>query len=104
LPYQVLREVWQHSRPQGEPWTLLKIYWASWLIANQVSLGLAISSGSGGSGIASNVLDLISKLLLIAAGLFAIVVIQRITEGQLTKAAQPWPGAPVPPAHQVVTG
>jgi hypothetical protein len=37
--------------------------------------------------------NLFSKLVDIAAGVFAILVVLRVTRGQLTKVALLWPGA-----------
>jgi len=79
-PYQALQDVWRHSLPEGQPSTLLKAYWATWLIANQLGLALAFSSGR--SGIVSDSLDLVDKLIILAAGALGIVLVARITRGQ----------------------
>jgi hypothetical protein len=89
-PYEVLREVWQNSRPKGESWILLKIYWAAWMIGNWVAIGTVTGSTNN---IGSDAVNLFSKLVDIAAGVFAILVVLRVTRGQLTKVALLWPGA-----------
>ena len=100
-PYEVLREVWQNSRPKGESWTLLKIYWATWLIANWVAIGTTVTRSTNDIG--SDAVNLFSKLVDIAAAVFAILVVLLVTRGQLARIAFLWPGtttAPGPQAHR----
>jgi hypothetical protein len=90
-PYEVLREVWQNSRPKGESWTWLKIYWAAWLIGNWVAIGTTVSGSANDIG--SDAVNLFSKLVDFAAAVLAILVVLRVTRGQLTRVALLWPGA-----------
>jgi hypothetical protein len=90
-PYEVLREVWQNSRPKGESRTLLKIYWTAWLIANWVAVGAVFARFTNDIG--SDAVNLFIKLVDIAAAVFGILVVLRVTRGQLTKVALLWPGA-----------
>jgi hypothetical protein len=93
-PYRVLREVWQQSRPTGESWTLVKIYWAAWLIGNWIAIRTTVAGSTNGIG--SDAVNLFSKLVEGAAGVFAILVVLRVTRGQLTRVALLWPGARTP--------
>ena len=90
-PYEVLREVWQHSRPREESWTLLKIYWAAWLIANWVAIGAVFARFTNDTG--SDAVNLFSKLVDIPAAVFGILIVLRVTRGQLTRVALLWPAA-----------
>jgi small-conductance mechanosensitive channel len=87
-PYEVLRETWQNSRPQGEPWTLLKIYWWAWLIGYWVGLSQVITSATSPGGIAGYALGLFSNLLDVVAGVLGILVVLRITQGQESRIAR----------------
>jgi hypothetical protein len=95
-PYEVLREIWQNSRPQGEPWTLLRVYWGAWLIANWVAIS---QSNTSPGGIAGDALGMFSNLLDVVAGVLATLVVLRITRGQETRIARLWP-ATMPPARR----
>jgi Domain of unknown function (DUF4328) len=95
-PYEVLREVWQNSRPKGESWTLLKVYWAAWLIGNWLGTVTTTITRST-SDIASDAVNLFINLVDLVAAVVAILVVLRVTRGQLTRIASHWPGVTIAP-------
>jgi hypothetical protein len=84
--YLLLREIWQHSRPSNEPWTLLKLYWSAWILGG--GAGVFLTLRVNGVGIT---LPVISNLLLIPAGVLAILVLRRLTRWQVQKSLRASP-------------
>ncbi|HEX6348402.1 MAG TPA: DUF4328 domain-containing protein [Candidatus Dormibacteraeota bacterium] len=80
-PYQVMREIWWHSAGPGRAWTLLKVWWAAWLISNWV--GNFASRMPGPAGHVAAICDAGSH---VAAAMLAVLVVRRLTAWQEERA------------------
>ncbi len=86
-PYQVMSEVWKHSRvgPESGATALVGLWWGAWIIngvAGQVSFRLGLNAESLGDLIASTWMDLGLCLISPIAALLAINVVRTITRMQ----------------------
>jgi hypothetical protein len=90
-PFQAMRELWttchgEDDRFGGEAPYEVKVWWGAWIVGNilsSVSLRIAaLGQGDSGSTAFSNVLDLGSTALLIAAALLLMKLIKDITAAQ----------------------
>jgi hypothetical protein len=90
-PFQAMRELWTTCHGQNDsfgheaPYEV-KAWWGTWVTGNilsSVSLRIAaLGEGRSGSAAASNILDVGSTVLLIAAALLLMKLIKSITEAQ----------------------
>jgi hypothetical protein len=82
-PYLVMRDLWRHSAPMARSWTLLKVWWAMWLISNYLDNIVFRLTLQGQSNI---VADMVSTFLDMVAAVLAVAVVRRITAWQLDRA------------------
>jgi hypothetical protein len=85
-PYQVMREIWNRTASGGdsESQTLLRCWWAAWLISifsDNISFRLSMSEELGPL-IGSSITSMMGSVGLIAAAVFLLPIVARVTKNQ----------------------
>ena len=86
-PYRVTAEIWVESHPgRLRPPAWFAVWWAAWIVAHMLRYSSFSASASNPNGtILEDSLAIASDPLQIAAALFLIIIVRRITANQIQK-------------------